>query len=51
MHLLAVAMPWWPWVFGTLAVALAIGIRLKFGGGLTTLLAREHQGAPGPPAG
>ena len=51
MHLLAVAMPWWPWVFGTLAVALAIGIRLKFGGGLTTLLAREHRGAPGPPAG
>ena len=43
MHLLAVAMPWWPWVFGALAVALAIGIRLKFGGSLTTLLAREQR--------
>ena len=51
MHLLAVAMPWWPWVFGALAVALAIGIRHKFGGSLTTLLAREQRGETGPPAG
>ena len=48
MHLLAVAMPWWPWVFGALTVALAIGIRIKFGGGLTTLLAREQRGQTEP---
>ena len=46
MHLLAAAMPWWPWVFGTLAVALVIGVRVKFGGGLTTLLAREGKEKP-----
>ena len=40
MHLLAAAMPWWPWVFGLLALALTLGVRLKFGAGLTTLLAR-----------
>lgn len=45
MHLLAAAMPWWPWVFGTLAALLAVGIRLKFGAGLTQLLAREENPA------
>ncbi len=39
MHLLAAAMPWWPWVFGLLALALTLGLRLKFGEGLTKLLA------------
>lgn len=43
MHLLAAAMPWWPWVFGVLALALAVGVRVKFGGGLTALLAREGR--------
>ena len=41
IHLLAAAMPLWPWMFGTMALALAIGVRLKFGGGLTTLLEQE----------
>ena len=49
MHLLAAAMPWWPWIFGSLALLLALGIRLKFGGGLTTLL--EKESAPPAPAG
>jgi hypothetical protein len=44
MHLLAAAMPWWPWVFASLALALALGIRLKFKAGLTTLLQREANG-------
>jgi MFS family permease len=52
MHLLAAAMPWWPWIFGSLALLLAIGIRVKFGGGLTTLLEKESAATPPPtPAG
>lgn len=43
MHLLAAAMPWWPWVFVALAIILAIGIRLKFKSGLTGLLAQEAK--------
>ena len=44
IHLLAVAMPWWPWIFGVLALALTIGVRLRYGGGLTSLLERENLG-------
>ncbi len=50
MHLLAAAMPWWPWVFGVLALVLTLGVRMKFGGGLTTLLGREgRNGKAGAP--
>ncbi len=43
LHLLAAAMPWWPWVFGLLALALTLTLRALWGGGLTTLLQREAQ--------
>ncbi len=45
MHLLAAAMPWWPWCFGVLALALAIGVRLRFKAGLTELLRKESSPA------
>lgn len=54
MHLLAAAMPWWPWVFGILALALTLWVRMKFGGGLTELLARPRDAknrAPEPEPG
>ena len=54
MHLLAAAMPWWPWVFGILALALTLWVRMKFGGGLTELLARPRDAknrAPEPAPG
>ena len=43
MHLLAAAMPWWPWVFGVLALGLTLGLRMKFGAGLSELLSRSNQ--------
>ena len=43
MHLLAAAMPWWPWVFGVLALGLTLGLRMKFGAGLSELLSRSNE--------
>ena len=39
MRLLALAMPWWPWVFGALAGILVLWVRLRWRRGLTGLLA------------
>ncbi len=41
LHLLATAMPWWPWIFGLLALLLTLAMRAAWGGGLSTLLQRE----------
>lgn len=49
MHLLAAAMPWWPWVFAAFALSLALGIRFKFKAGLTYLLKQETAGKPVAP--
>ena len=39
MKLLALAMPWWPWIFGALALLLVVWVRLRWRRGLTGLLA------------
>lgn len=43
LHLLAAAMPWWPWIFAALLTLLVLFVRLKFKGSLTSLLAREDR--------
>jgi MFS family permease len=37
--LLSLAMPWWPWIFGTLALLLVFFVRARYRKGLTTLIA------------
>lgn len=44
-RLLALAMPWWPWIFGVLALGLTLWVRLKFRDNLTGLLARPDAQA------
>lgn len=38
VRLLALAMPWWPWIFGALALGLAGFVRLRYRAGLTGLM-------------
>lgn len=44
-RLLAMAMPWWPVIFGTLALGLVLWVRLRFKSNLTGLLAPNTPGA------
>ena len=41
VHLLALAMPWWPWIFGSLALLLVVFVRLRYRAGLTALVQSE----------
>src|SRR6185295_14123143 len=36
VKLLSLAMPWWPWIFGTLALLLMFFVRARYRKGLTT---------------
>jgi MFS family permease len=45
VRLLSLAMPWWPWIFGTLAVLLVVFVRIKYRRGLTALIAAEANPA------
>lgn len=42
VHLLALAMPWWPWIFGGLALLLVVFVRIKYRRGLTALMASQN---------
>lgn len=41
LRLLELAMPWWPWIFGALALGLALFVRWRYKAGLTELILRE----------
>jgi hypothetical protein len=45
VKLLALAMPWWPWIFAALAAALCLGIRLRWRRGLSGLLEQDQRGS------
>ncbi len=41
VKLLSLAMPWWPWIFASLAALLVLFVRLRYRKGLTALIADE----------
>ena len=43
VELLALAMPWWPWIFAALAAALFIAVRLRWRCGLSGLLEQDQR--------
>ncbi|HWB06532.1 MAG TPA: MFS transporter [Verrucomicrobiales bacterium] len=38
VKLLSVAMPWWPWIFGSLALLLVLFVHMRYRKGLTALI-------------
>ncbi len=43
VKLLSLAMPWWPWIFATLALLLVIFVRVRYRRGLTELIAAPAE--------
>ena len=41
VRLLSLAMPWWPWIFASLAAVLVLFVRLRYRKGLTGLIAEN----------
>jgi hypothetical protein len=49
VRLLGLAMPWWPWIFGALAVLLVVFVRMRYRRGLTALINEEARTAQRDP--